>query len=99
MGILGITFRNFSSGNLTRFDSYLADFPQFEAIEMANCKGGIREGEIWEILKKVGKDKSPGINGLPSKVYLRLLSMFPPVFGIAIQSLDGTGDNSPLFSS
>lgn len=85
MGIFGITSRNFTSGNLTQFDNYLADFPQFEAIEVASCKGGIREEEIWE---------TGGINGLPFEVYLKLLPMFAPLAGTALQSLD-----SPLFSS
>ena len=37
------------------------------------------EDEVWETLKSVGLDKSPGINGLPYEVYLRLLHMFVPL--------------------
>lgn len=32
----------------------------------------ITEEEIWEALKKVGKDKTLGIDGLPYKVHTRL---------------------------
>lgn len=43
--------------------------------EAADCEGRIAEEEIWETLKKVGTDKTQGINGLPY-VYLRLSPMF-----------------------
>ena len=58
-------------------DTYLADFPRLSATEAAGCEGRIKE--IREALKSVGLDKSPGIEGLPYEVYLRLLPMFIPL--------------------
>ena len=62
-----------------QFDTYLADFPRLSATEAAGCEGRIKEEEIREALKSVGLDKSPGIDGLPYKVYLRLSHMFVPL--------------------
>ena len=62
-----------------QFDSYLADFPRLSAIEAAGCEGRIKEEEIRDALKSVGLDKSPGIDGLPCEVYLRLLHMCVPL--------------------
>ena len=59
-----------------QFDTYLADCPRLSATEAARCEGRIKEEEIWEALKSVGLDKSPGIDGLPYEVYLRLSRMF-----------------------
>ena len=54
----------------------LADFPRLSA---AGCEGRIKEEEIREALKSVGLDKSPGIDGLPYEMYLRLSHMFVPL--------------------
>ena len=62
-----------------QFDTYLADFPCLSATEAAGCEGRIKEEEIREALKSVELDKSPGIDGLPYEVYLRLSHMFVPL--------------------
>ena len=62
-----------------RFDAYLADFPRLEETEAAGCEGPITEDEIRQALKSVGTDKTPGIDGLPYEVYLRLSHMFVPL--------------------
>ena len=62
-----------------QFDTYLADFPRLSATEAAGCEGRIKEEEIRDALKSVGLDKSPGIDGLPYEVYLRLSHMFVPL--------------------
>ena len=58
---------------LQEFRSYLADFPLPEA---AGCEDVITECEFRDALKQVGLSKSSGLDGLPYKVYLRLLHMF-----------------------
>ena len=63
----------------SQFDTYLADFPRLSATEAAGCEGRIKEEEIRDALKSVGLDKSPGIDGLPYEVYLRLSHMFVPL--------------------
>ncbi len=65
--------------NSAQFDTYLADFPRLSATEAAGCEGLIKEEEIRVALKSVGLDKSPGIDGLPYEVYLRLSHMFVPL--------------------
>ena len=62
-----------------QFDTYLADFPRLSVTEVAGCEGRIKEEEFREALKSVGLDKSPGIDGLPYEVYLRLSHMFVPL--------------------
>ena len=62
-----------------QFDTYLANFPRLSATEVAGCEGRIEEEEIRESLKSVGLEKSPGIDGLPYEVYLRLSHMFVPL--------------------
>ena len=62
-----------------QFDAYLADFPRLEATEAAGCEGPITEVEIRQALRTVGTDKTPGIDGLPYEVYLRLSHMFVPL--------------------
>ena len=39
----------------------------------------ITECEVRDALKQVGLNKSPGLDGLPYDVYLRLLHMFVPI--------------------
>ena len=62
-----------------QFDTYLADFPRLEATEAAGCEGRIREDEVREVLRTVGLDKTPGIDGLPYEVYCRLAPIFTPL--------------------
>ena len=64
---------------LQEFHSYLADFPRLRAVEAASCEGVITECEVRDALKQVGLNKSPGLDGLPYKVYMRLLHMFVPI--------------------
>ena len=63
----------------SQFDTYLADFPRLTETEAAGCEGRITEDEVREALKTVGKNKTPGIDGLPYEVYLRLSHMFVPL--------------------
>ena len=58
---------------LQEFRSYLADFPRLGA---AGCEGVVTECEVRDALKQVGLNKSPGLDGLPSEVYLRMSHMF-----------------------
>ena len=64
---------------LQEFRSYLADFPRLETAEAASCEGVITECEVRDALKQVGLKKSPGLNGLPYEVYLRLPHIFVPI--------------------
>ena len=61
-----------------QFDTYLADFPRLSATEAAGCEGRIKEEEIRDALKSVGRNKSPGIDGLPYEVFLRLSPCWQP---------------------
>ena len=64
---------------LREFRSYLADFPRLGAAEAASCEGVVTECEVRDALKQVGFNKSPGLDGLPYEVYLRMLQMFVPI--------------------
>ena len=64
---------------LQEFRSYLADFPGLGAAEAASCEGVVTECEIRDALKQVGLNKSPGLDGLPYEVYLRMSHMFVPI--------------------
>ena len=64
---------------LREFHSYLADFPRLGAAEAASCKGVVTECEVRDALKQVGLNKSPGLDGLPYEVYLRMSHMFVPI--------------------
>ena len=64
---------------LQEFRSYLADFLRLEAAEAAGCEGVVTECEVRDALKQDGLNKSPGLDGLPYEVYLRLLQMFVPI--------------------
>ena len=64
---------------LQEFRSYLADFPHLGATKAADCEGVITECELRDVLKEVGLNKSPGLDGLPYEVYLRLPHMFVPI--------------------
>ena len=61
------------------FRSYLADFPRFGVAEAASCEGVVTECEVRDALKQVGLNKSPGLDGLPYEVYLRMSHMFVPI--------------------
>ena len=61
------------------FHSYLADFPRLRAVEAASCEGVVTECEVHNALKQVDLNKSPGLDGLPYEVYLRLPHMFVPI--------------------
>ena len=64
---------------LREFRSYLADFPHLEVAEAASCEGVVTECEVRDALKQVGLNKSPGLDGLPYEVYLRMSHMFVPI--------------------
>ena len=64
---------------LQEFRSYLADFPRFGVAEAASCEGVVTECKVRDALKQVGLNKSPGLDGLPYKVYLRQSHMFVPI--------------------
>ena len=61
---------------IREFRSYLADFPRLGA---AGCEGVVTECEVRDALKQVGLNKSPGLDGLPYEVYLRISHMFVPI--------------------
>ena len=61
------------------FRNYLADFPCLGEAETASCEGVVTECEVHSALKQVGLNKSPGLNGLPYEVYLRMSHMFVPI--------------------
>ena len=61
---------------LREFRSYLADFPHLGAAEVASCEGVVTECEVHDVLKQVSLNKSPGLDGLPYEVYLRMSHMF-----------------------
>ena len=64
---------------LQEFRSYLTDFPCLGAAEAASCEGVVTECEVRDALKQVGLNKSPGLDGLPYKEYMRLSHMFVPI--------------------
>ena len=53
--------------------------PSLSATAVAGCEGCITEDEVRKAMKSIGLDKSPGIDGLPYEVYLRLSHMFAPL--------------------
>ena len=80
-------FRTHFRGRFTRcpdlqaqeFRDYLADFPRLGEAEAASCEGAVTECEVRSAMKQVGLNKSPGLDGLPYEVYLRMLHMFAPI--------------------
>ena len=64
---------------LWEFRSYLAEFLRLREAEAASCEDVITECEDCDALKQVGLNKSPGLDGLPYKVYLRLQHIFVPI--------------------
>ena len=61
---------------LREFRSYLTDFPHLGVAEAASCEGVVTECEVRDALKQIGLNKSPGLDGLPYEVYLRMTDMF-----------------------
>ena len=61
------------------FRSYSSDFPRLQEAEAASCEGLVTEYEVRDVLKQVGFNKSPGLDGLPYEVYLRMSHMFVPI--------------------
>ena len=61
------------------FRNYLADIPRLGEVEAASCKGVVTDCEVRSMLKQVSLNKSPGLNGLPYEVYLRMSHMFVPI--------------------
>ena len=64
---------------LQEFRSYLADFTRLVVAEAAGCEGVVTECEVRDALKQVGLKKSPGLDGLPYKVCLRLPHILVPI--------------------
>ena len=58
------------------FRNYLADFPRLGEAEAASCEGVITECEVPNALKQVGLNKSPGLDGFPYEVYMRMSHIF-----------------------
>ena len=48
-------------------------------MEAASCEGMVTECKICNALKLVGFNQSPGLDGLPYEVYLRMSHMFVPI--------------------
>ena len=61
------------------FCNYLADFPRLGKAEAASCEGVVTECKVLNALKKVGLNKSPGLDGLPYEVYLKMSHMYVPI--------------------
>ena len=61
------------------FRNYLADFHRLREVEAASYEGLVTECEVRNALKQVGLNKSPGLDGLPYEVYLRMSHMFVPI--------------------
>ena len=57
---------------ISRSGSFVAILPT----EAASCEGVVTECEVRDALKQVGLNKSPGLDGLPYEVYLRMSHMF-----------------------
>ena len=66
-------FARYTNLLLQEFRSYLADFPRLGAAEAASREGVVTECEVRDALKQIGLNKSPGLDGLPYEVYLRML--------------------------
>ena len=61
------------------FRCYFADFPRLREAEVASFDGLVIECEVCDILKHIGLNKSPGIDGLPYEAYLRLPHVLVPI--------------------
>ena len=61
------------------FCNYLADFPLLEEAEASSCEGVVTECEVRSSLNQVGLNKSPGLDGLPYEVCLKMSHIFVPI--------------------
>ena len=66
---------------ISRFRSFAAILltSPASATEATSYEGVITECEVCDALKQVGLNKSPGLDGLPYEVYLRLPHIFLPI--------------------
>ena len=75
----GRTFGNaLPAALISRSGSFVAISPTSPA-EAASCEGVVTECKVRDALKQVSLNKSPGLDGLPYEVYLRMLHMFVPI--------------------
>lgn len=81
---------------MSQVNSYLVNFPHLKATEAAGCEGHIKEKEIWEVLKKVGKNNS-GHQLFTQRSILETVAHVCSLVGNSLQPLDGTGNYSPRF--
>ena len=64
----------------SRFRGFAPILPtSLGAAEATGCEGVITECKVRDALKQVGLNNSPGLDGLPYEVYLRLSHMFVPI--------------------
>lgn len=80
--ILSGAFHQGAGLSPAQFDAYLAEFPCLEAAVASRCVGPISESEIWEAMKQVCLDKSPGLGGLRYEVYFRQSPVFVPLLAL-----------------
>ena len=64
---------------IQEFRSYFADFPRLQEVEEASYEGLITECVVRDVLKQVGLNKLPELDGLLYEVYLRMSHMFVPI--------------------
>ena len=58
------------------FRSYLVDFPCLHETEVTSCEELVTECDVRNAFKHVVLNKSPGLDGLPYEVYLRMSHIF-----------------------
>ena len=61
------------------FRSYFADFLRLRGAEVANCEDLVTECEVRDVLNSFCHNKSPGLDCLAYKIYLRPPHMFVPI--------------------
>ena len=76
---LAVRFARIEALPVEDYHAYLADFPRLTADESARCEGVITESEVRAALRTVANNKSPGLDGLPYELYLRLSHLFVPI--------------------
>ena len=72
-------FTRCSDFPVQEFRNYLASFSRLREAEAASCKGLVTECKVCDALKQASFNKSPGQDGLPDEVYLRLPLMVVPI--------------------
>lgn len=72
----------------SQFNTYLTDFFHPKVIKITGCKCSITEDKMWEMLKMIGTEKAPRIDGLPHEAYFRLLSMLFSFASTNVQQLE-----------